>query len=127
MPVILEVILHGGWRCVLVAMVAVAGILSASLPSMRSRFVPLIALSLFLGLLLSVELIASGLVSATNAESPGGVEVALVGATVEGLGPLVISLVGAVIACVSQVVKGMDVTGGRETTKSGTVATTSGR
>src|SRR5688572_29058877 len=106
MPLILEMILEGGWRSALVGIVAIAGVAANSFSPLRRKFLPLVALSLALALLFTVEAIAQALLAATRAPSPGGSGVTFVGATLEGLGPLIVALVGAIVASVSAIARG---------------------
>lgn len=101
-----ELVTHGGWRSLAVAVLAVGAVVATVVPSLRSRAHLVLRVSCGSGLLLSADMIIAGLYASFATESPAGLAVSMVGAITSGLGPLMISVAGLVLQSIVAVIVG---------------------
>lgn len=103
-----EMIVAGGWKSAVVAVLSLASLIALAIGA-RTRALPTTLMTLAVGVLLTVEQIGDHTIEALQVESPGDIQFRLVAAIVNGVGPLVVALVGCALVCVVRIFNSLEV------------------
>lgn len=87
------------------AVLSVVSVILSSSSAVRPTATPATLLTLIVGALLTVEQIGSRMFRALSVESPGGLEIPMVVAVVQGVGPLIVALLGSILVCAVHVIQ----------------------